>query len=472
MFSLLSMKRLFLFSTIFFFLFLTRDVFAAELYLSPSSGQYKVGDTIKVRIVLSSSSQSANAVSSNLSFSKNLLTLTSVSKTDSLVSLWAQEPTYSNANGTANMEGVILSGYSGSNGTIITLFFKAKATGSADVEFTSSSVLANDGLGTNILTGTRQANFNISQGIASAPTKEKTTPNVQVQELKKKDEFDSFLRFLITGIGKKTGSSYKVEIDGIESKWDNQSSGIFETPPLAKGPHILKVSMDTTDGDNISNSLPFTISTILIPAFTEYSENIKEKEYIVARGLADPNIDITINSKALLMKTGEILVQEINIKSDDKGLFTYVSEKAEAGVYEMTAYSRTKKGNDSEKSLPIKINVLSKTTPITTSIMNTFSFLIPILALIVLLLLLAIWGWYKVLHYRESMRKKLLHTKSLVSKSFHILDDDIEEQIRVLKKVKGLQPLTQDEKAFIHQFKKDIESAEQVILNEIKEDEK
>jgi hypothetical protein len=456
------------------FLFLTHTVFAGELNLSPASGSYSVGDTINVRVILSSPVQSANAVSGSLSFSNNLLSLTSISKSNSLVSLWAVEPSYSNSNGTVDMEGVILNGYTGSNGSILTISFKAKAIGSANIKFTNFSILANDGQGTNIGTGAGQANFSITKAVektntSSLENKGKTVASIQVEELKKKDDMASFSKFLITSVGKKDNTPYKIQIDGLEYPWLNFESGIFQTPTLSKGSHVLKVSMSTVNDGTISSNVSFSINAILIPIFTEFSENIKEKEYIVIKGLADPNMDIILNLNKVVSGGEQIHNREATIKSDEKGLFTYVSEKSEVGVYEITAHSRTESGVDSGKSLPIKINVSSLSTPISKGIIDTLSFLIPIIALLVLLLVFAIWGWYKVLHYKEKMHGKLMHTKALISKSFNILDEDVDEEVKIFKKIKSLQILSEDERAFINQFKKDIEEAEKTILNDVKE---
>lgn len=230
--------------------------------------------------------------------------------------------------------------------------------------------------------------------------------------------------------------------------------------------------MDTVDNETISNSSSFSIDSILIPTFIEYSEDISEKEYIVVKGLADPNIDVIMNLRAILTSTNQILVQEINLRSDEKGLFTYVSDKAPAGVYNITANSRTKTGIESEKTPDITVNVSPESLPILTRILNTFSLLIPLVALILLLIILAVWGWYKVLHYRQNMSKRLNRTKTVVSKSFDILDEDVKDEIKIFKKIKALESLTNEERLFINQFKKDIEAAEQVIMSEIKQSEK
>lgn len=468
----INTKIVFYFS-IFFLLFSAQIAFAASLNLSPSSGSYDVGDTINVRIVLSSPVQSANAVSATVDFPKALLTLNSISKSNSLVSLWAQEPSYSNASGTANMEGVILNGYTGSNGTIVTLSFKAKAVGNANVKFTASSILANDGQGTNILTGAGQANFNITKAEEKvAPVtpvvENKSADSINIEELKKENSMDSSAKFLISSVGKKDKSSYTVEIDGVAYPWQNQKSNIFETPSLSKGKHVIKISMETVDKDIISDSLSFSINGILAPTFTEYSKNVQEKGYIVVKGLADPNIDVVLNSNAVLNKTREILIQEKIVKSDEKGVFAYVSDQAASGVYNITAYARAKNGSESEKTPSITIEVSAQSMSFLRGILNTFSLLIPIMAVIILLVIFAIWGWYKALYFQRIMRKKFFNAKQLVAKSFGILDEDVNEEVKIFKKIKALESLTKEERLFINQFKKDIEAAEKAILNEMK----
>ena len=59
-------------------------------------------------------------------------------------------------------------GFTGSAGKIMTVTFKAKASGSAMLLFTNSSVLANDGNGTNVLTATSTATSTIN-GVTPVP---------------------------------------------------------------------------------------------------------------------------------------------------------------------------------------------------------------------------------------------------------------------------------------------------------------
>jgi hypothetical protein len=149
---------------------------AATLYLSPSSGSYAVGATFTVNVMVSSADQSANGYSGTVSYPSDLLELTSLGKGGSVVSLWVQDPSYSA--GFANFEGVAFNpGYKGGAGKILSLTFKAKASGVATVRFNSGSILANDGQGTNILTGLGSGKFTIGEG-AETPSTPAPTPEV------------------------------------------------------------------------------------------------------------------------------------------------------------------------------------------------------------------------------------------------------------------------------------------------------
>jgi hypothetical protein len=151
---------------------------AATLSFSPSSGSYNIGQTFNVSIYVSSADQAMNAASGVITFSTDKLQITSLSKTSSIVSLWVQEPSFSNTNGTVNFEGIVLNpGFQGNSGKIIIITFKVKAAGTASLSISSGSVLANDGQGTNILQSLGSAQFILkSTSVTEPPASESTTP--------------------------------------------------------------------------------------------------------------------------------------------------------------------------------------------------------------------------------------------------------------------------------------------------------
>lgn len=146
-------------------------LFADTLSFSPATGSYTSGRTFPVTVFVSSPSQAINALSGEISFPPDKLQLVSISKTGSILTLWVQEPTFSNTAGTVSFAGVVPNpGFTGSVGNILTLNFKVVGQGSATVKFNAGEVLANDGNGTNILK--RLNNGSYTLGSAPIPVPE------------------------------------------------------------------------------------------------------------------------------------------------------------------------------------------------------------------------------------------------------------------------------------------------------------
>ncbi len=134
--------------------------YSANFFLSPQAGTYEVGTTLSVGIYANGGNSVFNAVSGALSFPEDVLQVTSLSKNQSIISLWVQEPTFSNSEGSIRFEGITLNpGYSGSSGKILTVNFKVKTPGVASVAFTSGSILANDGAGSELHTSSSKGQY-------------------------------------------------------------------------------------------------------------------------------------------------------------------------------------------------------------------------------------------------------------------------------------------------------------------------
>ncbi len=147
------------------------DVRAATLYLVPASKNIHTGQAFTVAVDVSSVDQAMNAVSGDITFPSNRLQVLSISKSNSIISLWVRDPSFTNSTGGGDVhfEGIVLNpGYTGSAGSVITITFQAVAPGSAAVAFSDGSVLANDGNGTNILTAMQSAAFTITPMVGQA----------------------------------------------------------------------------------------------------------------------------------------------------------------------------------------------------------------------------------------------------------------------------------------------------------------
>ncbi len=141
-----------------FGLFYGMDVLGEEergssLYLSPKSGTFYVGSTFDISIFVNTEGNSINAVRVDLKFPPNLLQVTSPTAGSSFISVWADQPFYSNKEGIISFKGGVLSpGINASAGLVSTVTFRAKASGTAFISFLESSqVLLADGKGTDIL---------------------------------------------------------------------------------------------------------------------------------------------------------------------------------------------------------------------------------------------------------------------------------------------------------------------------------
>ena len=149
---------------------------AADLSISPASGSFTVGQNFSMSVYVAAPSETINAISGVVTFPSNKVEAVSISKSGSIISLWVQEPIFSNSSGTFNFEGIVLNpGFSGNKGKIMTVTFRAKSSGTASVVFSSGSVLSNDGLGTNVLRNMTGASYVLT---TSAETPETPEPPV------------------------------------------------------------------------------------------------------------------------------------------------------------------------------------------------------------------------------------------------------------------------------------------------------
>ncbi len=124
---------------------------SASLFFAMTSGTFKVGEGFNVGIRLSSPDESCNAAQGTVRFSNDVLEVVRVTQSGSVFTLWPQEPTFSNADGTINFAGGLPNpGFKGGSTLIFTVTFRGKKQGIADVNFSSGTILANDGFGTDI----------------------------------------------------------------------------------------------------------------------------------------------------------------------------------------------------------------------------------------------------------------------------------------------------------------------------------
>lgn len=125
-------------------------VHAAEtILISANKPIVTIGEQEVLSVYVTSPEQAMNAVSGTLTIPGNV-SIDSISNNGSIVDFWTQEP--HQFGGVVKFEGIVLNpGYTGDRGVLFTMAVSGKKTGTAGFALTSGTILANDGLGSNIL---------------------------------------------------------------------------------------------------------------------------------------------------------------------------------------------------------------------------------------------------------------------------------------------------------------------------------
>jgi large-conductance mechanosensitive channel len=142
---------------------------AATLNLSPSTGTYNSGQTFTTTVRAVPGGDSVNAVEATLGFDPSQLSVVSVDKNGSVFSLWTTEPTFSNTAGTITFGGGSPQPFTTSS-TVVNVTFRVIGEGDAGVSFAEASVLAADGLGTDVYAGGSGGQYTLAQATAPTPS--------------------------------------------------------------------------------------------------------------------------------------------------------------------------------------------------------------------------------------------------------------------------------------------------------------
>lgn len=119
---------------------------AAEIYISPEKDKFRVGETIKVELRLSSL-ELVNAFEIILFYPPEKVRPVAFKDKNSLINLWVKKPAVASA-GKIFFTGGKIGGFRG-DGLLAEITFRAEAPGAASLTFSPDSlVLRHDGLGT------------------------------------------------------------------------------------------------------------------------------------------------------------------------------------------------------------------------------------------------------------------------------------------------------------------------------------
>jgi hypothetical protein len=169
-------------STLIFFAFLMCTpyfVFSATMSVTADKSEYTEGDFVTVKVSVDTEGEAMNAVQGVLTYPYEKLTLVSITKTNSVLDFWVNKPE-SLSNGKVSFDGIALSpGYTGSKGTIFTARFIADTVGVSAFDILSASILANDGVGTELLTGITRDEILVKEKVTYVPPTPQEESQVQ-----------------------------------------------------------------------------------------------------------------------------------------------------------------------------------------------------------------------------------------------------------------------------------------------------
>lgn len=468
-------------------LLVTASANAATLYFSPSSGSYTVGSNFSVSVYVSSADQAMNAASGAISFPSDKLEVSSISKSGSIISLWVQEPSFSQ--GAVNFEGIVLNpGFIGASGKIITANFKVKAAGAASILFSSGSVLANDGKGTNILTSLGNAQFSLAGAPpAGSQTPEAITPSTvfgapsapQISSPTHPDpdkwysnnnpEFNWPMPDNITAVrllydkfpDSKPQIVYSPSI--LEKQIENLNDGVYYFHAQFKNKNgwgdtaHFRFQIDTNppkpfsikflEGTETGNPRPTVLfdTTDSVSGVDYYWVKIGEGDFFDLLSVIVKNNPYTLPFQSPGKRI--ILVQAF----DKAGNFSVNTAEFTILPPPPPPSKLVKLGAEATKFLAVAM---------------------PLLALIILLITLFWYGWRKFSLLRKRIRKEVGEAESALHKTFDLLKDDMREQIEMLEKTRTRRKLTQEEEKIIERLTSHLDDAEKFIRKEIEDIEK
>lgn len=144
------------------FFFTPKAASAATMSITPSSGEFNVGDTFQVSVIVDTEGQAINTVEASLVFPADRLQIVSPTAGTSIINIYTTPPRFDNRTGQIDVAGGMPGGVTTSKGLITTLTFRARTNGTANIRFLDNSkALLHDGQGTNVLNSTRGAVYTL-----------------------------------------------------------------------------------------------------------------------------------------------------------------------------------------------------------------------------------------------------------------------------------------------------------------------
>ena len=445
----------------------------ASFYLWPLKGNYNVGQTFPVDVMVNVEGISMNAAQAKIYFPPDKLKVIRISKSNSIFSLWVQEPIFSNSKGEISFIGGLPSpGFIGRAGKIFTIYFYAETTGEAKVSFSGEKILANDPWGTNIFSFSQEGIYSIFAP-GKIPPK---IPTIDTQppypfEITVDNEGDLAnpqpLLYFETRDDLSGISHYETRIGSGEAfmLFPGETTP-FRLPHQAPGDHSLIVKAVDRAGNFTESTTTVKIESIPIPQITVCPQTfISGEEIFHIEGTSPPNHTIII-----FLKRGDELIKTWEIPSNEKGEWSFESSALfKSGIYKISARTKNSKGAISHSSEECIFKIILSGISVGPWVI---SYKVLILLALILLIIMAIIVCYFLNKVRKTQRLIEKETKDLKKKfykEYNELQADIKKELALLRKIKKKRRLTEKEKKIEENLLKNLLDIKKVLRKELKD---
>ncbi|KKW43816.1 MAG: hypothetical protein UY97_C0009G0005 [Parcubacteria group bacterium GW2011_GWB1_57_6] len=447
---------------------------AASLNIVPASVSVAAGQQVTVSVTVASVDQALNAISGTVSFPTNLLSIASVSKANSVLSLWVQEPTFSNLAGSVQWSGVVPNpGFAGT-GTVFSIRFLAKKEGTATVYFTSSAVLANDGNGTNILTGANPSTVTISTSAAPvpAPTVEKSPLLARITSSTHPDQTKWYSRSNVVLDWTNAQGVSAVRL-GYDTNADGTPGVLYDEPishkelQLGDGIWYFHVREKGADGWGQVATFRIQIDTEPPdPLVITFPNGAATATSTIAVEFAATDALSGIDHYVLSVDGADTTV------SASEGGDVYALPAGDAGTHTLSVTVYDKAGNSVAASQQFtSTGQRGAETPswgaLAWLIANYLALILLALAALAMLSAVAWYLWHRFHTFRRRVVNKEDRMHILVHRQFNELRSSITSEIRALEDLKSKRNLTVEEERLANRLQKLLSESEHVLNREL-----
>jgi len=238
----------------------------------------------------------------------------------------------------------------------------------------------------------------------------------------------------------------------------------FQMSAQSPGTHrVIAIAIDAAGNTTVA-TIDVIIEPIETPVFTEIPQTVQTGDTLIIKGESKyPDATVTVFVK----KEGED-PRTLDVKTDKQGNWTFIYDKSlEKGTYQVWLEITDARG---AKSYPTEKITITATLPALIKFgkisIDYLTIVITLIALIVFLILIIGYSWYKISIWRKRLRKETREIEENLIRAFRALREEVQEQIELLDKKRGL---NRHEKTIRNKLNKALKVSEKFIGKEIKD---